>query len=315
MNDGDALKDKPSLNKFEGCLPGSKEWLRAITDSVPVLLRVAGENVSCIFFNKRWLDFTGRTFEQEVGEGWIEDVHPEDRKVIMDICKSRFNTRQNQRMEYRLRRADGVYRWFFDSGVPLYMPDGSFAGCIHSCFETDELNREEEQKSLIYLDKLTRIANRLYFDDYLNREWKRALRSARPLSLVTCGVNCFEDFYTACGQPESEECIKKIAKLLCDTVKRPGDFVARYGCGEFAVVLPETDNECAAIMANKFRAGVEAMGKSGARCRAGALVTISCGSATAIPATEPYSPAALIAGAENALRGQEVPLFAGYKRS
>lgn len=303
------IKGWKSLNKLKNIKNQFREYaerFRAITDGAPVLLRVADENASCIFFNLRWLEFTGRTQEQEAGEGWVESVHPEERQAILVNCKSGFNSRQNFRMEYRLRRADGVYRWVADTGAPLYLPDGSFAGCTHSCFDIDEQKREEELlRTYAYIDGLTGMANRRYFEEYLDREWRRALRNARPLSLVMCGVNCLKNCIDAFGRPSGEECLKKVALSLCYSVKRPGDFVARYGIAVFAVVLPETDASGAAVMAKKLKAGVEALEIDRSQCHGSGLI-ISWGEATAIPGMGASSHGELVDAAEIACNGTKM---------
>ena len=96
-----------------------------------------GESLSANpdYFNKTWLDFTGRTLEQEMGNGWVEGVHPDDLAHCLEIYAGSFNARTEFKMEYRLRRHDGEYRWLLDHGTPRYYSDGSFAGYIGSCID------------------------------------------------------------------------------------------------------------------------------------------------------------------------------------
>jgi PAS domain S-box-containing protein len=125
-------------------LQESEERFRNMADAAPVMIWVSGPDKGCIFFNKVWLDFTGRTMEQESGNGWAEGVHPDDRDRCLAIYSSRFDARQSFQLEYRLRRADGEYRWLFDNGVPRFAVGQVFEGYIGSCIDITERKREEE---------------------------------------------------------------------------------------------------------------------------------------------------------------------------
>jgi PAS domain S-box-containing protein len=123
----------------------SEERFRILANTAPVMIWVSGPDKRCTFCNKRWLDFTGRTVEQELGDGWSNGVHPEDLDRCMSIYTSAFDARQSFQMEYRLRRADGEYRWILDHGVPLFAPGGGFRGYIGSCLDTTDLKRSQEE--------------------------------------------------------------------------------------------------------------------------------------------------------------------------
>jgi PAS domain S-box-containing protein len=125
-------------------LQESEERFRNMADAAPVMIWVSGPDKGCIFFNKVWLDFTGRTMEQELGNGWAEGVHPDDRDRCLAIYSSSFDARQSFQLEYRLRRADGEYRWLFDNGVPRFAVGQVFEGYIGSCIDITERKREEE---------------------------------------------------------------------------------------------------------------------------------------------------------------------------
>src|SRR6266536_1058035 len=90
------------------------------------------------------MDFTGRSLQQMTGDGWVEDVHPEDRASCSKAYLDAFHKRQSFQIEYRVRRSDGEYRWINDSGVPLYGSDGSFRGYIGSCTDITERRRGEQ---------------------------------------------------------------------------------------------------------------------------------------------------------------------------
>ena len=130
--------------RVERALRESEERFRLMADTAPVLVWRADTANLCDFVNRPWLEFTGRTMEQELGNGWAESVWPDDLDRCLRTCVSAFDARQPFRMEFRLRRADGVYRWVLDTGVPRYGPDGSFAGYIGSCLDITERKASED---------------------------------------------------------------------------------------------------------------------------------------------------------------------------
>jgi PAS domain S-box-containing protein len=108
----------------------------------------SGLDARCDYFNGTWLSFTGRTLEQEWGDGWAEGVHPDDLERCVAHYLDHFHRREAFEMEYRLRRHDGVYRWIFDRGVPFTDEHGAFAGFVGSCVDVDERRRAEEAQQL-----------------------------------------------------------------------------------------------------------------------------------------------------------------------
>src|SRR5881409_1170404 len=127
----------------------SEARFRAMADTAPVMIWLSGPNKLCIFFNKGWLDFTGRTMEQELGKGWTEGVHAEDLDHCREVYRNSFNARQPFTIEYRLRRNDGEYRWLLDNGTPRFASDGAFLGYIGSCIGITERKLAEEKFRLV----------------------------------------------------------------------------------------------------------------------------------------------------------------------
>ena len=111
----------------------------------PTLIWRAGTDTKCNYFNQTWLDFTGRSLAEEVGDGWTRGVHGEDFDRCVRTYLEHFAVRTPFEMEYRLRRHDGEYRWIIDAGRPVYTRGGEFAGYIGSCLDiTDRRNTEAE---------------------------------------------------------------------------------------------------------------------------------------------------------------------------
>jgi PAS domain S-box-containing protein len=123
----------------EQALEESEKRFRLMADSTPVLMWLSGPDKLCTDFNREWLRFTGRTIEEELGEGWSQNVHPDDLQVCLHTYTCAFDARQKFSIEYRLRRNDGDYRWMLSQGVPRFLEDGGFAGYIGCCVDiTDQ---------------------------------------------------------------------------------------------------------------------------------------------------------------------------------
>src|SRR5437879_7212039 len=122
----------------------SESRFRIVADAAPVLIWMSGVDKLCTFFNKPWLEFTGRSMEQELGNGWAEGVHPADLQRCLQTYTAAFEAREPFVMQYRLRRHDGEYRWIKDDGVPRFDAQGDFSGYIGSCVDITELRRNEQ---------------------------------------------------------------------------------------------------------------------------------------------------------------------------
>jgi PAS domain S-box-containing protein len=129
----------------EESLRESEERFRNMADTAPVMIWVSGRDKLCTFVNAAWLAFTGRTIDQERGDGWAQGVHPADVDRCIAVYHSSFDARRHFRMEYRVRRADGEYRWLLDNGVPRFERGGFFAGYIGSCVDITDLKRTQEE--------------------------------------------------------------------------------------------------------------------------------------------------------------------------
>ena len=116
----------------------SEKRFRLVADTAPVLIWMAGTDKLCNYFNKPWLEFTGRSLAAEFGSGWAEGVHPDDRERCMEVYTQAFDRREELRMTYRLRRNDGEYRWILDVGVPRFDPSGTFLGYIGTGLDETE---------------------------------------------------------------------------------------------------------------------------------------------------------------------------------
>jgi len=159
-----AITDISERRKMEEAVRESENRFRSMTNSAPMLVWISGTDKLSSYFNQTWLDFTGRTLEQEVGNAWMEGIHEEDAERCAEAFSAAFDAREDFETEYRLRRFDGEYRWVLDKGVPLFTHNGTFKGYIGSCI--DITDRKQGQEALLkaerraseeYLELLSRI--------------------------------------------------------------------------------------------------------------------------------------------------------------
>ncbi len=158
------IRDITERRKNEEALRESESRFRTMTNNAPMLVWMSATDKLRTYFNQTWLDFTGRTMDEELGSGWMEVIHEEDFERCLEIYSTAFDAREQFEMEYRLRRFDGEYRWILDQGVPLFTHNGNFRGYIGSCLDVTE--RKQGQESLLkaerraseeYLELLSRI--------------------------------------------------------------------------------------------------------------------------------------------------------------
>jgi PAS domain S-box-containing protein len=133
--------------RAEQALRESEQRFRVITDASPIMVWMSGTDKLCYYFNKTWLDFVGRTLEQEVGNGWAENVHPEDFDRCLQIYVANFDARRPFEMEYRLRHRSGQYRWITDHGVPRFALDGTFEGYVGGCLDVHDQKEAAEVRN------------------------------------------------------------------------------------------------------------------------------------------------------------------------
>ncbi len=148
-----------SLRRRTAAVRENERRFRTLADTAPVLIWMAGPDLGCTYVNKPWLEFTGRTLDHELGFGWLQGLHEDDRAGSEGV-RAAFATREAFRQEYRLRRHDGRYRWMLVTGTPRLGADGEFVGYIGCCIDITE-RRETEAELTRHREQLeTLVAER-----------------------------------------------------------------------------------------------------------------------------------------------------------
>lgn len=149
--ESDSLADPATLGELE---------FRELADHAPVMIWRARVDRHCDWFNKPWTDFTGKTQQQLIGYGWMDDVHAEDLKICVNGYHEAFGSRTPFTLPYRVRRHDGEYRWLLDNGAPFYR-NGEFAGYFGSCIDITEQRRLEDHQQVLLAELNHRVKNNL----------------------------------------------------------------------------------------------------------------------------------------------------------
>jgi PAS domain S-box-containing protein len=182
-------RDISDRKRAERALRESEQRFRVITEASPVMVWMSGVDKLCYYFNKGWLDFVGRTLEQEAGNGWAENVHPDDFDRCLQIYVTSFDARRPFQMEYRLRHHTGEYRWILDCGVPRFAPDGTFEGYMGGCLDihdqkctTEALRQSEERLRALSETLESEVAARTRELEKRNAEVLKQSEQLRELS-------------------------------------------------------------------------------------------------------------------------------------
>jgi PAS domain S-box-containing protein len=257
----------------------SEGRFRLVADTAPALIWMSGTDKLCNFFNKGWLNFTGRSLEEELGEGWVSGVHPDDREPCLGIYTAAFDARAEFEVEYRLRRSDGAYRWVVDYGVPRFESNGTFCGYIGSCLDiTDRKSSEESLHNLsgqlinAQEGERSRIARELH-DDFsqrlallgieLEQLWKRLPESdteerARIAEMLKGTQELSSDLHSLSHQLHSSklELLGLVSALrgLCEELSEKYGIQMQFTEHGFPVEIPRELALCL------FRVAQEALG-------------------------------------------------------
>lgn len=296
------VRDITERKRAEDAMKESKEFFEKVVNTAKALIVGLDISGKIVIFNAHCEDVTGWKREEAMGKHWLTNFVPSQYwSQLGHVCKKTVELGDGKEYEYPVVTKAGEERMVAWNNTILLDASGEIS--LVTCTGIDITERKLAQdmlQRLSSIDGLTGIANRRYFDQYLEREWRRGVRSSTPFSLVMCDIDYFKAYNDTYGHQGGDDCLKKVAATIKSTLKRPGDLVARYGGEEFVIVMPETNVNGAAVLAESLRAGVEALGIAHANSQVNKCVTISLGVATIVPSLD-SSPEELLSSADKAL--------------
>lgn len=222
---------------------------------------------------------------------WAERMHPEDREWVVNFCVAQSQSGLDHEADYRALTRDGRYVWIRDVVHVLRNAAGEVEALVGFMFDISERKQTEQQllqlqkqlEELSYQDGLTGVANRRMFDSRLQMEWSNAQRNRLPLSLILLDIDYFKQYNDHYGHVRGDDCLKSVGQALSGAAVRPRDLLARYGGEEFVLLLPETDAQAAAQVAERCRQLIRGQNIQHAHSQVAPLLTISLGVGTLIP--------------------------------
>jgi len=216
---GEVFASALTRQRADTALRESESRFRKMADSAPVMIWMSGTDKLCEYFNKQWLDFTGRSLDQELGNGWAEGIHADDRDRCLEIYGKSFEARQEFTMEYRLRRSDGQYGVLSDHGVPRFEEDGAFLGYIGSCIDVTERIRTEFelQRNREELAHVARVSTMSELTASVAHELNQ------PLGAILSNAEAAELFLKA--EPPALDEVRDILEDIRKDDERAGDII------------------------------------------------------------------------------------------
>jgi diguanylate cyclase (GGDEF)-like protein/PAS domain S-box-containing protein len=302
----DIVKEKGEILGLDTIYPRSiTRELLEINRHLEVILECISEGIleinqagRILFINPAAAAYFSEEAQTLLGRDFFELFKEEDRKFVSLLLESDIRVASANCIEHRSR-------YLSIKSVPIG-PDEPNRIVVISDVTAAMRTRdalEQANKALSTLSKtdaLTGIANRRWFDDRIQQEWRRMQREKKPLTLLLCDVDHFKQFNDRFGHPAGDDCLRFVSELLSDLIKRPGDLAARYGGDEFALILPDTSEEGAIQLAEKLRSKTGQLDFTEISTGKTAAITLSIGIATALPG-ESHTPANLLSLADNAL--------------
>lgn len=256
-----------------------------------------------IDWNTMQFAYIGPQIEQLLGwapsswvtvEDWAMRMHPEDRAWVVDFCVAQSKAGTDHEADYRALTKNGDYVWIRDVVHVARNKDGMTEALVGFMFDISERKKNEQKlihlqkelEELSFKDGLTGVANRRMFNTILETEWANARRNNQPLSLIIFDIDYFKQYNDHYGHIQGDACLKQVARILSSATVRPRDFFARFGGEEFMMILPETDEKSARMIAERCRNLVYNEQMAHEKSLIGKVLTVSLGVGTIVPSQQ-----------------------------
>ena len=266
-------------------------YFKAVAENTNDMISTHKREGSFIYVSPSVISLLGYKPEELIGTSPYAIIHPDSFSDVEQAHDESRKKRENT-VVYKMRRKDGQYIWVESTAKTMSHIDNNPTEIVvisrnityRKTIEEDLMRKNALLEKLSYMDGLTQIHNRRYFDINLEKEWNRSARHGASISIILFDIDHFKAYNDTYGHQQGDECLKLVAKTAEAALKRPGDFISRYGGEEFAAVLPDTDLEGAMLVAGKIRSSIEALKIPNVHSSVIPLVTVSGGVQTAIPA-------------------------------
>jgi len=243
------VQDVTDRKLAEEALRESERRYQIMAESSPVGIFRTDLNGRCRYVNRRWREIAGMTADRAASEGWLVAVHPDDREQVTSTWRFSVEERRTFRVECRFKRPGGLTTWVFVQAEPVFDSYDELTGYIGSVTDiSDRKRNEEEIRQLAYYDALTRLPNRAFFLEQLQRALGSARRTGARVALLFCDLDNFKDVNDTLGHDTGDLLLKGIAERLSSCIRK-GDTLSRLGGDEFVLLLPAVagDREAASV--------------------------------------------------------------------
>ncbi len=252
---------------------------KQLAEAAPCMLWRTGPDSLCDYFNTTWLTFTGRTLAQEIGDGWTSGVHPDDLENYLKQYLAAFDKKEPFESVYRLRRADGEWRWVHVTAKPLY-DSNIFVGYVGSCLDVTEQILTDTWKAMAQRDGLTGVYNHYFFDLEARKLFTEIQRQRRQMCLLVFDIDRFKALNDRFGNAFGDKILILFVSILKDNI-RDTDLLGRCCDDEFVLMLPQTSRRDAGFIVSRITSKLKHL--SGSAVVDGVSVSFSHGIAELEP--------------------------------
>ncbi len=229
----------------------SAEEYRRIVENSPSMIWRADQNGKCDYVNQTWLNFTGHTLEQEIGDGWKESVFPDDLERRVATYLESLKKRKPCNVEYRLRRYDGQWRWIHDSAVPIYSDEGELQGFIGSCIDVSDKSEAYFYHTEAEKDALTDTYNRQFLMQRLDMQYHVHSKKKDHITVALMDIDHFKLINNRYGHIIGDNALKLFASIAKKYI-RDDDILCRCGIDEFVILFQDTPIEVVERIINRI---------------------------------------------------------------
>ncbi|HBW36845.1 MAG TPA: hypothetical protein DEF89_16695 [Desulfosporosinus sp.] len=254
------------------------EFIKTMIDIIPVPLFYKDRKGSYLGCNKAFETFIGKDKEEIIGKGVYEISKKNNAEKYDSMDQQLFDNPGTQTYEYEYETSNHEKKYVVFKKVTYNNSLGEVNGIIGIINDITEIKlRETELVEKSFFDSLTGIYNRRYFDENIEKEWKKCLRENESLSLIMLDIDFFKNYNDFYGHQEGDNCLKKIAQEIRLSLLRPSDIVVRYGGEEFVVILPNTNKNGALRVAERIRKNISNLAIKHEASTVSKVVTLSQG--------------------------------------